>query len=299
MASDAATTQSLQPAGERGSGDRQARRVARVERELPPLHARDVGELLDTALDVLRARFVTCVLLSTSLWIPAFLAARRLRAASARDETLLILPPAVLLPLLVQSLTVALVTVVVYGHMQGHRVGARTSLGLALRRAPALILASLLANVAIAAGMLACLVPGILLSWLLMVAPAALVLERLGPIQALGRSSRLVRGSFGRWIALMLTQFALALPLSAVSGGLDLEDVDRWTLEHSGLAPLVYEILVVLLRALVTGVATAFAAVTLTLFYIDCRVRREGFDLWMRLERLRERARPAPVEARP
>ena len=298
MASDAATTQSLQPAGERGP-ERRPSRAARTERELPGLHARDVGELLDTALDVLRARFVTCVLLSTSLWIPAFFAARRLQAASEREETLLLLPPALFLPLLVQSLTVALVTVVVYGHMQGHRVGAGTSLALALRRAPALILASLLANAAIAAGTLACLVPGALLSWLLMVAPAALVLERLGPIEALGRSSRLVRGSFGRWLALMATQVALTLPLSAVSTGLDFEEVEQWTAEHAGLAPFTYELLVVLLSALVTGVATAFAAVTLTLFYIDCRVRREGFDLWMRLERLRERARPAALEAHP
>ena len=38
--------------------------------------------------------------------------------------------------------------------------------------------------------------------------------------------------------------------------------------------------------ALLLAVSTAAWAIVITVFYLDCRVRQEGFDLAMRLERL-------------
>ena len=259
-------------------------------RELPPLRARGVGEILDTALDVLRGRFLTCMLVALPLWLPVNAVSRF--SFRFDEETQLVVALLVIVPAaaMVQMMAGALITIVVYGYMQGHRVGARKALLVGVKRAPALILTSIVSGVGISVGMACFCLPGLVLSWLWMVAPAALVLERLGPLEALGRSARLVQRSFLRWLGLAVVQWWIALPFliaTSVLGNADWRGGVRETLQ---MPPVLFDALDVLLVSLISSVATALAAVILTVFYLDARVRNEGFDLRMRFERLRERA---------
>jgi len=263
--------------------------------DLPEIRARGVGEILDLSIDVLRGRFLTCMALTIPLWVPAHTLSR---VGMRFDESTQVLMGALsaLPAAFVQILAIALVTIVVYGYLQGHQVRASKALLLGVKRAPALIITTILSALAIAAGWLCFCVPGIILSWLFMVAPAALVLERLGPIEALGRSVRLVHRSFWRWCGLMIAQTCLALPLTGAVSVLG-NPLWRGQVRSALDMPLLlFDVLDIALVSLLASVSTSLAAVVLTVYYLDNRVRNEGFDLRMRFERLRERA---PVEGLP
>ena len=297
MASGKETFQSLRPAGEiasEGAAARERFEGTRTSAELHALAPRGVGEILDTALDVLRARFLACVLLIAPLWLLPSALQRVGREASDPGE-LLTLFVGLALHLGVQTLGIALVTEIVHGELQGVRVPARRAVLVGLRRAPALLALTIVSQIAVAAGTLCCVVPGILLAWLWSVAPCALVLERIGPMRALSRSAALVRGSFWRWLGLIAVQTGLLIPLTALPTVLAIPDVESWVRARSGLSPAAFSVLEVLLTSAFTGVATAVAAVILTVFYLDLRVRSEGFDLAMRLERLRARFASRPT----
>jgi hypothetical protein len=137
--------------------------------------------------------------------------------------------------------------------------------------------------------MVLCLVPGVWAAWLFSVASAALVLERLGPLAALRRSARLVRGSFPRWIGLMGLTFALMSPINVLSGLLTLPELEPWRERLSWLQGMRYDVAYVVLAALVNGLGTALFGIVLTVLYLDLRVRAEGLDLAMGLERARDR----------
>jgi hypothetical protein len=256
-----------------------------------PLEPRGVGAILDTALEVLRARFGTCVGVAALLWVAPLLLGRVGMRVGGTLEAFSMLS-GIVAQFVVQGLSVGLVTVVVYSHLQGQRVSGPQSAWIALRSTPALIVAALISSFGTVVGALCCLVPGIVLSWLWMVAPAAVVLERIGPLEALARSASLAKGGFLRWAGTMLTQIALTLPLTLVATSLADPTVRAWIEPRTGLDPLGFDLLDIGVSALMMGTATALSAVVLTVFYIDCRVRKEGFDLVMRLERLRGRPRP-------
>jgi hypothetical protein len=271
---------------------RALRKVARVlsgvraAGPLASLEPRGVGAIIDTAIVVLRARFLACLTLCVALWLPVAVVTKVVEHIEVHPFLALLLQ--FLLQFFAQALAVALVVVLVYGHMQGRRVSALQSLSVAARRGPAILIASAVAQTAIFLGMLCCLVPGLIVAWMTAVAPAALVLEKLDPMEALGRSARLARQSFWRWMGVMLVQSALVLPFTLVLSVLANPGTRAWLLDSSGLGVLSFGVLEVFLTALLMGTATAFAAVVLTVLYIDGRVRHEGFDLVMRFERLRE-----------
>ncbi len=280
----------------RGWSTRELQRRRPTERrertEPAPLEPRGVGAILDTALEVLLARFGTCVGVAACLWVPALALGRAgLRADGNLEALSMVLGLGA--QFIVQGLAVGLVTIVVYGHLQGRRVSGLESARIALLRTPALLATALISSVGTVLGACCCFVPGVVLSWLWMVAPAVVVMERVGPLEALARSASLAKGGFLRWAGTMLTLIALSLPLTLVSASLADANVRGWIEPRLGLSPLAFDVLDVLLSSFLTGIATALSAIVLTVFYIDCRVRKEGFDLVMRLERLRERARPA------
>jgi hypothetical protein len=255
--------------------------------ELPPLRARGVGEMLDVALDVLRERLATCALLSFCLWVPAQALDMQLGDLGENFEFALLSLP---LTLFVQSLTIALVTRVVYGQLQGRPISALGASTAVLKRAPALLVNTLLQPLAIFCAMMCLILPGLYLSFLWSCAAAALVLEDLGPFRALARSARLVRGSFWRWGNMVSVLLFLNLPFTSVGAALKDANVRSWLLPHSGLPEPAFDAALILVVSLFLGLATAINGVVFTVFYLDNRVRREGLDIAMRLERLSDRA---------
>ncbi|TWF76765.1 hypothetical protein FHX44_112660 [Pseudonocardia hierapolitana] len=106
--------------------------------------------------------------------------------------------------------------------------------------------------------------------WVL--APAAYVLEPIGVTAALGRSSRLVHGSWWRMFGIMLLSGLIvvipAVVVLGVFGALAPEPQDTGTLVRAAIA---YIVVGTFVTPFVTGVTG--------LLYVDQRIRRERLDL--------------------
>jgi hypothetical protein len=108
---------------------------------------------------------------------------------------------------------------------------------------------------------------------------ASCVLEKVGSIQAIRRSSLLSKGATGRiWLILLLTgiisaalSFAITVPLVAVA-----------TASH--MTVFVTTVLLVSGQFVATTLAAPIATVAMVLVYYDQRVRKEAFDLQLMME---------------
>jgi len=110
-----------------------------------------------------------------------------------------------------------------------------------------------------------------------MLASPALMLERIGPAAAIGRSWRLSRGHFWRIFGIMILatlivvilSVAMLVPVSALTS---LVPVGPDTL-------VVISIVMNVLQVLVSALTTPFMAAVVALTYIDVRMRKEGLDV--------------------
>jgi hypothetical protein len=296
MGRGAHSIQILGPLSAAAPRERAERRGA-GEPALPELRPRRVGELLDTACDALRARAGACLALAVPPWIlvhgleRAILTERVVAFDDPSDLGLLMGQGAVASG--VRALTTALVTLVVYGYLQGRRPSASEAFAASLRRAPALLALTFLTGMgmftASACGVVCLMLPAVLLGWLWAVAPAALVLEGVGPLAALRRSAALARRGFARWLGITTVSTLASLPLLGVIQVLQIPEAREELRASLGCPEPWFTGLELLLSSALSGAMAALSAVMLTVYYIDQRVRVEGFDLDMRLERLRRR----------
>jgi hypothetical protein len=136
--------------------------------------------------------------------------------------------------------------------------------------------AGLLGGLLLAAGIIAAivLVPLVAVRWLF--APETVLLERIGVVASLGRSWRLVGGSWWRCFGIVLLAQLLASVLSGVLqvpfivGGLAINDAGS----QAGAL-----VVTVIGGAIARTLITPFSAAILALLYIDLRMRREGLDV--------------------
>jgi len=134
-------------------------------------------------------------------------------------EKLLPLLPTFLLLLSTMMIALYLITIVfhsmaivyVYDHLVGGSPTWPESLGRSLPALPRLIGATLIGGIIVALGFLAFIIPGIFLLLMFVLAPQAVVIEGLGPISALTRSSEITRGNrltiflfFAFWVVVLL-----------------------------------------------------------------------------------------------
>jgi hypothetical protein len=219
---------------------------------------------------------------------------------------------ALILAFIVQILLTGLLAAVVGRSVLGGRTTAGEAWRIARPRLPALLLATLLAALALIGpwaglaavlillgaagapggpviavlllGAIACVVVDVWFWTMFSLSAAAVVLERRGPAQALGRSWRLVRGSFWRVFGTLLlaalivlvASSVLRLPFSVISAAL-----------ASGSAPLaqaiqpsVASLVIGAVGGIVAGAITQPISADVTvLLYVDLRMRREGLDL--------------------
>ena len=151
-------------------------------------------------------------------------------------------------------------------------------------------------------------------TWRLWLAPAALVLEPSpGAARIEGRRAATLIGRAGQWIAVTLEDVVASFirsvrltprsfrrwlgvwALTAVSVSFlqvptafgDQPELRGQLLDTLAMPEALFDLIGVLSTSVCLGVVTAFTSIVITVFYLDTRIRREGLDLHMRLERLR------------
>ncbi|WP_247826603.1 glycerophosphoryl diester phosphodiesterase membrane domain-containing protein [Arthrobacter antioxidans] len=151
---------------------------------------------------------------------------------------------------------------------------------------------------------LGALVAMVWVSTKLVVAPAALMLEGVGPWSAIRRSWQLTRGNWWRTFGIvLLTSIIVSIITSVVSAPLSFAVTLFFGFSTSASAtPDAMDSLPVLaasqaITALFTAVGYAFQAGVTSLLYVDLRIRREGFDVVLMREH--EQAGPGTTDILP
>jgi len=174
----------------------------------------------------------------------------------------------------------------------GEEVGWRQSLRYGLRRLPAVVALSILSTIFIALGTIACVIPGIYLWGAFYVAIPVLLVEGVRPMRALGRSRQLVKGRWWGTFGVAIIGYLLVAIIGAAFTGLIL-GVAVSSARNTVTGFVVSIIATTLSSMLTTPAVAAFA----TVLYIDLRVRKEGFDLFLLAQRLGVEPRDADAGA--
>lgn len=136
-------------------------------------------------------------------------------------------------------------------------------------------------------GSLAAIAAAVWLNIKWVMAPAALMLEGVGPFTALRRSWTLTTGNWWRTFGvLVLTAIIVAIitqivaaPVSFLAFGFGSFTTSASTAEAAMLESLPLLLIVQAVTAVFTAIGFAFQAGVTALLYVDLRIRREGFDV--------------------
>ena len=313
------TTEELHPAGER-SGARRARdarrvRGARVEASGAALEPRDAGGILDLAIEGLLARLGPALLVALCFFLPY---GQLVQLAGVPDVpggyedvflAVWIAAAANVLPL---GPTLAVVSSLVGDVLEGRRATVASAIRRGLARAPAAIAILFVTRVATFPLALACGLPYFLVNWLTYAAVPLYVLEgerllspaeraraRRNPLaflasfplrgaRAIARSSALARGarSLGRWVLLAVVgHLVLASLLQSAAAGLAVPEARDFVATELGFGAGAAGVALATVGALFTALAECLSSALMVAFYLDLRVRREGWDLELALSR--------------
>ena len=129
--------------------------------------------------------------------------------------------------------------------------------------------------IVVALGLFLLLVPGIWLAVAFAVSVPALLLERVGPFAAFGRSFRLVRGRWWATFGTLIVGYVLVGIIAALVQGIVMV-VPSVLADGNTLVGVVSSVVGGTLGAVIT---TPYSAAVVALIYFDLRVRKEGLDL--------------------
>lgn len=157
-----------------------------------------------------------------------------------------------------------------------------TSLRFAARRLLPLLGMDILLGLGEAFGLILLIIPGIWLYIAWSVATPALLVERLGPTAALGRSRRLIKGRWWPAFGVLL----LATIIAGLVGGAITGLLTAVALQSSNPSVL-FAVTISTAAAIVSEILVRpFNATVTTVLYFDLRIRREGYDLQVMADQL-------------
>jgi hypothetical protein len=247
------------------------------------LRPRSASELVDASVRLFRQNFGSYVLIAAVAAIPGLVA--NVIALAAADWGADLQALARQDPFAGQRLGITLLSLAMYLVAEGLYVrltadayeGGQPMLGDVVRRVaprvPAVLVGQLLRFVAVGLGLVALVVPGVVVLVRYAVAAQATVLEETGPIAGLSRSWSLTKGNVLRvlggvglaWLLLFIVLLGLQM-LGAMLG-----------LILGGRTAVLAVMLV--LNAIGGVLIYPLVPIVSTLMYYDLRIRREGLDL--------------------
>ena len=253
-----------------------------------------IGEIIDVAIKVYRARFPVLVKSVAVVLAPVFALSALIRISFPAggdlfeetqpgatpefdvDElwpflagTLLI----IVLAYLASQIATGACFKAISGAYLDEEAGWQDSLRFARSKLRSLVWLSFLTAVCVIAGLLLCLIPGIYLWVAWSVAAPVLLLEDVRGWKAMKRSRQLVKGRFWPTMAVVVLMVILTGIVQAVFVGI-LAGVVSVSGNEVALA------IADAIGQTASGVLTTpLSAAVLTVLYFDLRVRKEGFDL--------------------
>jgi hypothetical protein len=253
-----------------------------------------IGEILDAAIKIYRARFTTLLRAVVFVVAPVQVVAAVINASVALDRTTTVEPGtelpalhasdfwafaagtlvATVLVFIASQLASAASFKAISGVYLGEETDWRGTLQFARQRLRSLIWLAILTGLALVLGLVLCIAPGVYLWGAFAVATPVLLLEDLRGRRALGRSRQLVRG---HWWPVFFTVL-LGVLLTAIVSGLLRAPLVALVISGSqdSAAGITVRAIIDTVAAVIT---TPFTAAVVTVLYFDLRVRKEGFDL--------------------
>jgi hypothetical protein len=272
---------------------------------VPELRPRGIGEILDLAVALYRARFRRLMAVSAAVVVPVQALSTIVLLSAEPDgfeftvtgtaapsydaASQAVQLGASLVVLMVGVVSSAFVTAVSTRVVAGAYVDQpeTQAVRLAFRRVRSVVGLSLLVALSQVAGVLACFVGLVVPLALFAVAVPALVLEGTGVFAALSRSVSLTKANFWRVLGLVMTAQLLTVVVN-----LGLGAAAATVLLRGGAAGLLTSGIANAVAALLT---TPFVATAIVACYFDLRIRAEAFDVQLMLQRdaARDTARDA------
>lgn len=223
-----------------------------------------LGKVYAKAFTVFGRYLVPFSVVSGILWAPFNVLSYYAELAPEGDQARFLIPALVAMVFL-YPLGAGIVMHGTFQAMRGKPFSFVQSLTHGLERFPALLGVSILSSLGVVAGLIALIIPGIILLVIWYVAPAVCVLERFGATNSLTRSAALTKGY--RWVV-----FAAILLPALLSGIVD-------QLLAMGGQTLGGTAAVLTSRVVWGGITQAFVSVLTVVIYYDLRVVKEGLDV--------------------
>jgi hypothetical protein len=243
--------------------------------------ARSATELVDGAVQLLRANLATFVTLGAAFYVPVLIvqwtAMGTMRTPGSVTATAFYGRLAMIWPIFI--VWTAVWYTVMFTIVSDLYLGRAGDIGSAINRGLPHLLSTIAASIvkalAVAVGFVFFFIPGIILALYFFAVPAATILEPGGLLASFGRSVTLSRGL--KWhvfktyfivFCILLAAYVLMLVV-----GVSLGFIARM------ISPLATTIVVQVFGALGIVVTYPLWPITTTLLYYDARIRNEGFDL--------------------
>jgi FtsH-binding integral membrane protein len=222
-----------------------------------------VGEILNRTFAVLSRNLLPFCVVTAIAYLPNLLLLEGQNAGQDPGRVAGMVAIGVVLSLVLAALSQAIVLFGAFEDMRGRPVDIIASLKVGLARFFPVVGVALLVGLFTALAAILLIFPAFIVMTMLFVAMPVCIVERLGPVKSLGRSSALTKGYrwriFGLWLVVLLA--------TGVGSGM-----------LGGIGYATGPIVGGLLKLVWGALAGAFNAIMVVVAYHDLRVVKEGVD---------------------
>lgn len=222
-----------------------------------------VGDVLNRTFAVLSRNMLPFCIVTAIAYLPNLLLVEGQGAGEDPGRAAVMVVIGALLSLVLSALSQAIVLFGAFEDMRGRPVDMIASFKVGLARFFPVIGVALLVGIFTALAAILLIFPAFMVMTMLFVAMPVCIVERLGPVKSLGRSSALTKGYrwkvFGLWLVVLLA--------TGVGSGM-----------LGGISYATGPIVGGLLKLIWGALAGAFSAIMAVVAYHDLRVVKEGVD---------------------